>query len=239
MKSEQGEVWKKVWERKGNLSNEIVRPISIWDLVVMNGYDSGADGITIEHWEQWIKQIKNEIPKYFNVRSWLDVGCGSGAFIYSLDEIIDIYGIDYSESLIQRAREFLRPRGNPATLYVDDLRNENLFIPETDIISCVSSLQYVPEEVGLKQFSQFLKRAKMGVLIAEIPCKMLMESGKKFRQNNLTYEVGDEYTHTYYSIHNFNQIALKNGFKPIKIKSKLGLQSSYRWSVYFEKVLSY
>ena len=146
-------------------------------------------------------------------------------------------GLIIPKSLIERARKFARPLGKPATLYVGDLTDKSLHLPQTDIISCVSSLQYVPEEAGLFRFSTLLDCAKMGVLIAENPCKKLMKSGSKFRDDNLGYDAGDDYAHTYYSVFDFNQIAIKRGFKPRKIQAKLGMQSSYRWSMYYEKVV--
>lgn len=225
-----------MWEKKGNSTHKDIGSDSLWDLIIMNGYDSGADGISFFDWNLWIQGIKAEIPNYANVSSWLDAGCGSGAFLFSQDNRIELFGFDYSATLIERAGQFFRASGKPAQLIVGDITDSRLSLPQTDIISCVSSLQYVPEKIGLLFFGKMLDFAQVGVLIAENPNKKFQEVSQQFRSGNLNYDDDEKYNHTYYAIEDFNQIAAQRGFKSIKVHSKLGKQSSYRWSMYYEKI---
>jgi len=236
MKSTQELNWQRIWEKKGNLKSDTKEAIHIWDLVGCNGYDSGADRISKHDWDHWIATLTNEIAEHSTFDSWLDIGCGAGAFLFSIDRQIKRYGSDYSQSLIQIARRYAKQEKLDADFYLDDLNDmEVLLHIDADIISCVSALQYVPVAVGLECFKQMLHHARKGVLIAEIPSLLCKEAASDFRANSLTYREVEEYPHSYYSMAQFNSLAINMGYTIIKIESKLGLQSRYRWSAYYHR----
>ena len=94
--------WKQIWSRKSvrNLSN-----ITLSDLIVANGYDTGVGSYNAKNWRIMVADFCNKIALQHN-RKVLEIGCGSGAFLYAINEIfkVESYGIDYSESLIEVAK---------------------------------------------------------------------------------------------------------------------------------------
>jgi SAM-dependent methyltransferase len=235
MRSTQELLWNEIWNKKGETEHDCGRIDSIWQLVQLNGYDSGTDDIDFLHWQRWIEEIKQSIPQYCAVSTWLDAGCGAGAFLFSQDARINISGFDYSGPLIGLAGAYAEVTGRAARFFVGDLADECLDVESYDVISCVSSLQYIPEVKGLKVFEYFLKRANRGMLVAENPCKDAKAESMRFRSARLSYS-GDEYVHTYYSRHDFNEIAADMGFRSLEVSARLGAQSSHRWTTYYERL---
>ncbi len=94
--------WKQIWSQKSvrNLSN-----ITLPDLILANGYDTGVGSYNAKNWRIMVADFCNKIALQPNCKV-LEIGCGSGAFLYAINEIfkVESYGIDYSESLIEVAK---------------------------------------------------------------------------------------------------------------------------------------
>ncbi len=83
-----------------------------------------------------IEEIKKYIPIEKNTRL-LDVGCGNGFFAYYFDQICNVYGIDFSEKMIE-----LNPIKNKAVMNAEDLKFEdNSF----DVVFCHALLHHVDD----------------------------------------------------------------------------------------------
>ncbi len=95
--------WQEVWLRKG--AEEGLCDLE--SLMRADGFDAGTGAISVEDWLKSSTNIqeKLELKKGSNV---LEVGCGAGAMLWTLkDQPVNIFGVDYSKTLIQKAKEAL------------------------------------------------------------------------------------------------------------------------------------
>ncbi|MDA9337361.1 class I SAM-dependent methyltransferase [Planktomarina temperata] len=96
--------WRKIWGNKV-CDNE---NIELSELIKLDGFDSGFTGYSEQEW----KDMTADAAMRSNLKSGdtiLEVGCGSGAFLYCLDAKYDVrvYGLDYSRSLIDVAKKVI------------------------------------------------------------------------------------------------------------------------------------
>lgn len=83
-----------------------------------------------------IDEIGKYIPIEKNTRL-LDVGCGNGFFTYYFDQVCDVFGIDFSEKMVD-----LNPVKNKAVMNAEELKFEdNSF----DVIFCHALLHHVDD----------------------------------------------------------------------------------------------
>lgn len=83
-----------------------------------------------------IDEIGKYIPIEKNTRL-LDVGCGNGFFTYYFDQVCDVFGIDFSEKMVD-----LNPVKNKAVMNAEELKFEdNSF----DLIFCHALLHHVDD----------------------------------------------------------------------------------------------
>ncbi len=101
--------WERIWSKKtvGNFDK-----ITLRDLILANGYDNGVGSYSEDTWRLMVSDL-SERTQLLPGKKVLEIGCGSGAVLYALNEIVKIesYGIDYSESLIKVAKVAI-PEGN-------------------------------------------------------------------------------------------------------------------------------
>jgi len=100
--------WKTIWENKTINAD---KQTTLQDLINADGFDSRCGGYTEEMWQLLVADfVKKATPKRGS--NILEIGCGSGAFLYQLNKIVqgNLYGIDLSENLIKIARRIL-PKG--------------------------------------------------------------------------------------------------------------------------------
>jgi ubiquinone/menaquinone biosynthesis C-methylase UbiE len=101
--------WERIWSKKtvGNFDK-----ITLRDLILANGYDNGVGSYSEDTWRLMISDLSAR-TQLLPGKKVLEIGCGSGAVLYALNEIVKIesYGIDYSESLIEVAKVAI-PEGN-------------------------------------------------------------------------------------------------------------------------------
>ena len=88
-----------VWNNRSIKINK--KSLLLEELIKANGFDTGVGDYNIKDWDtltQFLAKIDlNTTSKVF------EIGCGSGAFLYSLKQHsgCTIYGIDYSQPLIK------------------------------------------------------------------------------------------------------------------------------------------
>lgn len=102
----------------------------------------------------------NEIRHYINLTPQtrlLDVGCGNGFFTFYFDKICDVYGIDYSEKMLQ-----MNPVKKTSVMDANDLKFEDgLF----DVVFCHALLHHVE---NIDKVIQEMKRvSKKYIIILE------------------------------------------------------------------------
>jgi len=123
---------------------------------------------------KFLKKRYDVITEMLNVQQKriLDVGCGNGLFIeYCFDKgASSIVGVDYSQKMIDTAKEKLKDYNNKAILFCEDFFSLNLLKKDFDTILAIGLLDYVKDPgSALKRFFDFLK--PNGELIVTIPEK--------------------------------------------------------------------
>jgi len=83
-----------------------------------------------------IDEIGKYIPIEKNTRL-LDVGCGNGFFTYYFDQVCDVFGIDFSEKMVD-----LNPVKNKAVMNAEELKFED---NSYDLIFCHALLHHVDD----------------------------------------------------------------------------------------------
>ena len=130
--------WKIIWSKK-NL--ELNSYKSLNNLIEANGFDTGFGNYTEVKWRELVYDFykRANFNKNANV---LELGCGSGAFLFTLNELVEanFYGLDYSPSLIQIAKNAI-PN---AHLVANEARSKAFSNIHFDVIFSHSVFQYFP-----------------------------------------------------------------------------------------------
>ncbi|NMB80141.1 MAG: methyltransferase domain-containing protein [Methanomicrobiales archaeon] len=96
--------WSEIWKNRSCHAEDPSHPLTLSDLLVMNGYDSGTGSITAEDFEQYVRTV-TELCKIRRGDSVYEVGMGAGAFLLPLYlRGNPVGGLDYSPALIAMAR---------------------------------------------------------------------------------------------------------------------------------------
>lgn len=110
--------WKEVWEERSVDSDVLLyadKESIFWELKRSSGFDITGNGLTYEALLAQYRCIKKEL--FFakdsetgrTIRSVYEVGCGSGANLFLLEnDGIQCGGIDYSQVLVESAKKVLR-----------------------------------------------------------------------------------------------------------------------------------
>ena len=70
--------WKKIWNK-----DDRINQIMLECLIKADGFDSGAGSFTLADWEKYTQDHFKRLGVNSSDTIY-DVGCGSGAFVYSL-----------------------------------------------------------------------------------------------------------------------------------------------------------
>ncbi|MBS1492489.1 MAG: class I SAM-dependent methyltransferase [Bacteroidetes bacterium] len=94
-----------------------------------------------EFWIKWFEKIFKLLNVQTGNRKLLDVGCGDGTFAgYSQSKGLDTYGIDFSETAIEKAlKKFPQVKFS-----VGDAENLTFDTGTFDYVTCNGSLEHVP-----------------------------------------------------------------------------------------------
>lgn len=141
--------WKGLWGNrsadKATLRDGDVRQIFL-ELKRSNGFDVVEGGIPyksfLAQYQEMKERLSRPIPEGTDLQSVYEVGCGSGANLFLLEnDGIACGGIDYSESLLGCAKQVLR-----ATDIRCDEACELLVDPKYDAVISVSVFGYFTDE---------------------------------------------------------------------------------------------
>ncbi|MEK6820066.1 MAG: class I SAM-dependent methyltransferase [Nanoarchaeota archaeon] len=183
-------------------------------------------------WKTFRTKAREDVANFLNNKSGniLDLGCGSGRNFAKIDGII--YGVDFSEKMLEFARQKIKSEGIKAKLIKSDAFNlpfdDNFF----DAAIFVSSLTCIPLEKNRKKSLEELYRVlKSGseVLISvwDSNQERFKESGKEsfvpWKQN------GKEQMRYYYlySKNELKELLEKVGFEIVKIRDSKNLDAFY------------
>ena len=100
--------WYEIWNARNIPSPNLLKDISLQELLKADGFDSTTNKINSENWEQYIRFISKKLDLTPS-DSIFEIGCGSGAFLYLwYKEGHRVGGIDYSEKLISFAKQVMK-----------------------------------------------------------------------------------------------------------------------------------
>lgn len=97
--------WKAVWDRKSadHQSDDLLK-----SLIQANGFDTGCGDYSSKQWNVMTRELVNMLEIDDSSRV-LEVGCGAGALLFGIQSHskAEIFGYDYSASLISSAKNLL------------------------------------------------------------------------------------------------------------------------------------
>lgn len=112
-------------------------------------YDLFMDNVPYEEWCEYIKSLLKE----YKIEDGLvlDLGCGTGKLTRLLEDAgYDMIGIDYSEEMLEIAREHQEEDSNILYL-LQDMREFELYGTVRAVVSVCDSMNYITEEEDLLQ----------------------------------------------------------------------------------------
>jgi 2-polyprenyl-3-methyl-5-hydroxy-6-metoxy-1,4-benzoquinol methylase len=112
-------------------------------------YDLFMDNIPYEEWGAYLKGLLREYG--ISDGLVLDLGCGTGSMTEILAEAgYDMIGIDYSEEMLEIAREKKEASGHDILYLCQDMREYELYGTVRAIVSICDSMNYVLEEESIE-----------------------------------------------------------------------------------------
>lgn len=178
--------WKEVWNKNKEFTfpeKEEGDEFAVYrELKRLDGFD-----VSIEDVEAYYRRfydetvdVWNQVRKRIDVRSVYEVGCGSGANLYLLQNRgMKVGGIDYSDSLSNIARQIVNDRGS--------IRTDEAIRIDTgekyDAVLSDSVFAYFPNEAyGLKVLEKMYEKATGIVMIREVFDKSMQQECEAYRK---------------------------------------------------------
>ena len=204
--------WNVIWNRRSVCVGAGKR-LHLDDLIKLDGFDTGAGRIEASDWRIYADLIAQKL-RIYNGATVFEVGCGSGALLYALQQkhSLTVGGIDYATGLIATAIRAM-PEGEFKVLEAKHMETE----PQYDYVIANSVFHYFNLDYASGVMARMIKKARNAVAIMEVPdLKTKMES-EEMRRNMLTQEEYDiKYAgleHTYYARDWFKDQAKYHGLE--------------------------
>ncbi|MEP7322454.1 MAG: class I SAM-dependent methyltransferase [Saprospiraceae bacterium] len=226
------DVWKDIWIKKGVDKNDPLHYANGYDLLSVNEFDS------------LVLEVTRPIGLNGNEHI-LESGCGAGAFLASLLKIhpgLKVSGLDYSPTLLERARTSLK-----GEFFVADMTDLGFLESDTfeHTLSFGAILYLSSQEAASKAIAEMLRVTKPGgvVYIGEVPDAAKLDQAENIRRishqsvKKVSVENPD---HLYLPKEFFENIAQTNSLN-LKIIDHTDFDlghyqaARYRYSVYLTK----
>ena len=160
--------WKDVWDNRlktqPNSAEKFDDQLS--RLIAIDGFDGGFATYSKSDWKAMVGDFRQKFAIDENTRV-LEVGCGSGAFLYQFLLISNckIFGIDYSTALVDFASELI----SDGIFVLSEARKIPFPDGQFDVVFSHSVFQYFPNsdyayEVIDEYFRTLRKGGKLGLL---------------------------------------------------------------------------
>ena len=207
--------WKEIWSKKTikNLSD-----ISLEQLILADGFDTGVGSYNQFQWKEMVADIiqRTALTKDDNI---LELGCGSGAFLYAMNEIVEanFYGIDYSDSLIQVANKAI-PNGHFIT---DEVIHKNFGSISFDLVLSHSVFHYFPSiEYSEKVLENWCSKVKKNGFLVLLDINDAEFEANYHSERSKEYSSIEEYESNYKDLDHifFEKKSLCNFLKSIGMK---------------------
>jgi len=231
-------LWLSVWNRQGrNLKQN-----KIENIIKANGHNSVTGQFNKKNWFKYIKSMIRYVKFSKNFKI-LEYGCGSGVFLnFWYKKNYTLYGIDYSNSLIRKCKEFY-PKIN---VKKGEILSIKKFKTKFDLIFSHSVFQYFDNLLYAKSLILEMLSALNSngyICILDVPD----EKKKKKYYKKIKTELGaikfekkyGKHKHIFYNKSFFKKLAIENNLQ-IKIfnhNHKYNENSIYRYNVIFKKKL--
>lgn len=149
--------WQKIWEKKA--AGTIINP-SLSELINLNGFDNGCGTYGEAQWETMVEDfiVRTGLKKRDKI---LELGCGSGAFLHSLNQTVsaNYFGLDYSLPLVNVAKQVLKR----ANIICSDAEKDAFGDEQFDIIFSHSVFHYFKDvDYAYKVLNKWLPRIYWG-----------------------------------------------------------------------------
>jgi len=186
------ENWKKVWDNRDITIDDNKSLLN--QLIAANGFDTGVGDYSLKDWNNLTRYVSKRLKLDKN-SNLFEIGCGSGAFLYSLNIIsgCKIYGIDYSQSLIKIANKYLK--GAFKNLEASD---DWALSTEMDYIVSHSVFNYFPNNAYLiKTLNNAYKNLKIGGKIIALDLNDVEKQVSYHHERKKLYVDSEQYEEKY------------------------------------------
>ncbi len=230
--------WHEIWNKRVIPSHDQPTDISLQDLLIADGFDSGAGTLnSLEAWGKYIGFISGKIS-LAPQDSIFEIGCGSGAFLYLwYKEGHEVGGIDYSRNLVSLARVVLKGM---------DLRVMDAISVSTDekydIVLSNGVFHYFRDYIyAEKVIERMILKAKKSIAILEVPDLAKKDESETARRGALPCgEYDKKYEglpHLYYQKEWFNEISRKYGCRIEIFEQNIDgyINSPFRFNIVMKK----
>ena len=184
--------WREIWNKK-NLKSD--KDFTLQDLIIADGFDTGIGSYDEKKWGQLVLDflVRSKLKKNTNI---LEIGCGSGAFLYALNNMIpcNFYGIDYSNSMIAMAQKVL-PHASFSATEANAMVFNNV---EFDIIFSHSVFHYFPDQAyARKVLDTWCRRLKRGGKLVLLDLNDKAHENSYYAKRMLNYRNPETYKADY------------------------------------------
>jgi len=184
--------WKQIWSKKQLSSTE---NRSLHDLIVADGFDTGVGSFDEDSWRKMVVDFLNR-TKLNESANVLELGCGSGAFIFALNELVQAhyYGLDYSSNLIDIARQAL-----PEAEFLESEAIAQVFDDISfDIIFSHSVFQYFPNlDYANMVIERWCKNINQGGMLVLLDLNDKNNEDNYHNERMLAYKNPNDYYENY------------------------------------------
>jgi trans-aconitate methyltransferase len=158
--------WEKIWSpRKVEALAGTAEKEGLESLIEADGFDSGLSRIDVRAWRSYVGQVASRLG-FKDFESIFEVGCGSGAFLFTLYlSGHKVGGIDFSRSLIECASRFM-PKGD---FTVGDARDISIDEKSDHVVANSVFLYFPSYEYASDVLGRMCLKARKGVALLDIP----------------------------------------------------------------------
>ena len=173
--------WKDIWRAKGAKAPS---DPTITDLMVLNGYDSGAGLAAFDALDAFSARVGVRLDIKSGVRL-LVVGCGSGAWLrrHYLNGV-HVSGVDFSAAHLRVARHMMPAGGFVAA----DARSLPYPDAEFDVAAAGSCFLYLPDvQAASDAFGELIRVLRPGGrgVVTDLPDEKMRIESETFRRDEL------------------------------------------------------
>lgn len=179
--------WKEIWNNKG--INFSITDLMGGDEFAVYSALKKLDGfdVSVEETENYYRcfyqsavEMWEGLIKSREISSAYEIGCGSGANLYLLQQRgIVMGGIDYSENLAQIVGKII---GKEDRITIGEAINISV-IDQYDVVFSDSVFAYFPsEQYGLSVLEKMYEKARKAVIVTEIFDKFLQDECERHRR---------------------------------------------------------